>query len=346
MNGRYFILFHIIVLSFLVTSCKIEDANMSWVQSQSAPEGRAASAYCSVDSKAYIMGGRKTGNTQLSNRSSDYAREFMIYDAATDSWSIVSMPEDITPRVLPVAVSQDNFVYYGLGYNGGSVDDTTSYLRDFWRYDVILQTWERLADFPICQSAGAVAMPFENHILVTHGSGNGRSEDIIDYDILTNIWSIIKPKKEILPFPPRVENAVGVSCKDENGDTRIFMGTGFRHNSRNIWAEWLPEQGKWVKRRMLPTKGRSAAAATCSNGFVYVGGGWHYGDEQTKGKLFQDVLRYLPEDDKWEACGTLPFGRTMNLVAFTINERPYFGLGEDLEGNMNLQLWYLTKNGQ
>ncbi|MBQ7448502.1 MAG: hypothetical protein IJS73_01725 [Paludibacteraceae bacterium] len=346
MNGRYFILYFAIILSIFLTSCKLENADMSWVQAKDAPEGRAAAAYCSAGNKAYILGGRTTGNTQLSNRSDDYARQFLIYNSNTDNWSVGSMPDAISPRVLPIATSVDNSIYYGLGYNGGSVDDTTSYLRDFWRYDPGTDKWERLADFPICQSAGAVAMPLDNHILVTHGSGNGRSEYIVDYDISADTWSMIEPKKEVLPFPPRVENAVGVSCEDEAGITRVYMGTGFRHNSRNIWAEWLPEETKWKKRHMLPTKGRSAASATCAGYHIYVGGGWHYGDEQTKGKLFQDVLRYHPTEDKWESCGTLPFGRTMNLVAFTLDGQPYFGLGEDLEGNMNLELWYLIQNGQ
>ena len=54
----------------------------------------------------------------------------------------------------------------------------------------------------------------------------------------------------------------------------------------------------------------------------------------TGGEIFDSYLRYAPEKDRWEWCGTMPCGRAENLIAFTLNGIPYFGLGEDEKGHV------------
>ena len=52
----------------------------------------------------------------------------------------------------------------------------------------------------------------------------------------------------------------------------------------------------------------------------------------TGGEIFDTYLRYSPEKDRWEWCGTMPCGRAENQIAFTIDGTVYFGLGEDETG--------------
>ena len=59
----------------------------------------------------------------------------------------------------------------------------------------------------------------------------------------------------------------------------------------------------------------------------------------TGGEVFDSYLRYSPDKDGWEWCGTMPFGRAENLIAFSIDGLVYFGLGENEKGETIAEVW-------
>ena len=63
----------------------------------------------------------------------------------------------------------------------------------------------------------------------------------------------------------------------------------------------------------------------------------------TGGEVFPDILQYSPKEDEWRQAGEMPCGRAENQIAFAINGKVYFGLGEDENGTMINQLYCLEE---
>ena len=72
------------------------------------------------------------------------------------------------------------------------------------------------------------------------------------------------------------------------------------------------------------------------------GGRYHAGD-MTGGEVLDSYMRYLPAKDAWEWCGTMPCGRAENQIAFRIDGKVYFGLGEDEEGRTINKLYCIEE---
>lgn len=236
----------------------------------------------------------------------------------------------LKPRVNAVAQVLDDRIYIGLGFNGYVYRDTC-YLQDFWCYTPATGEWKRLADMPSKNTVRPVTYAIGDCIYVLYGSGTGFSRDICVYHIPTDTWS------QWHDTDYRAwsgHGKVGATCQG-----RQFIGGGF--NTRNIdqWYEIDLQHDTWTKRANIPNGARTLATCTANSRYVYVMGGRYWGGNLTTGHLYADILRYSPETEIWETCGTMPFGGTENLISFTINEHIYFGMGEDINGTIHNQLY-------
>lgn len=285
-----------------------------------APAGRACAMCFAADGVIYLAGGRVQNGS--------YPGTMLCYDTENDRWSeTATIP--LTPRVNGTVCRTEQGVFMGLGFAGGSVHMDSTYLRDWWKFEPGTGTWTQLANYPAKQTAAAVSWYDGQKVWVACGF-NGYTQEVWQYDIATDCWE--KAGEE---SPIRVMSAVAAKC-----DGRYFIGTGFHNISHSYWYEWF-EDGHWEKRSSVPGKGRHNAACSATNKAVWVIGGWHYGDSLTTGFYYDDILRYSPTDDQWTLCGTIPCGVTENGVACAVGKRVYFGLGEDKNGQLHREWYYI-----
>jgi N-acetylneuraminic acid mutarotase len=163
-------------------------------------------------------------------------------------------------------------------------------------------------------------------VYVIYGFGWNFSRDIQCYDIATDSWSTQEDKghRAYRNFGGR-----GAWC---NG--LFYYGTGYNTaNMRDWWVTDITSE-QWEQRASIPGKGRQFTACTATNEYVYLFGGQHFAGDLTGGEIFETYMRYLPTKNRWEYCGTMPCGRAQNQIAFTIDGKVYFGLGEDENGQV------------
>ena len=315
-------LFTSLLVVLLLSCCqKAQEVEVSIRRCADMPQPCASAVGFSINGEGYVFGGRTDDKSRCNH--------LYKYTPSTDTWTEISgVP--LKARVNAMAQVAGDYVYIGLGFNGYVYRDSC-YLRDFWRYNPMTNEWSRLADFPNTNTIRPVTYTVGDCIYVTYGSGPGFSREVNIYDIKTDTWSQ-------LPYNSKRawsgHGKVGATCQG-----RQFIGGGF--NTRNIdqWYEMDLEHDTWTKRTDIPHGARTLATCTANSRYVYVMGGRYWGGDLTTGHLYGDILRYSPETDSWEACGTMPFGETENLVSFTIDEHVYFGLGEDMDGNVHNQLY-------
>lgn len=312
---------HIILLTLamLTAACSsnVEEKPMKLVRCADCPVARTSGRAFVVDGTAYIWAGRSAEHA--------YHSDIWQYNADEDSWTL--LPETpLKARVRPCVCVVGEEVYMGLGFHGQYFNDST-YLRDWWCYRPKTGEWRRLQDYPSNQTLGAIAMTDGTYIYVGFGCMQHENRDIFRYDIANNQWTPMQDDTEGRHTFPSC--AQGVAAADCQG--RHFVGTGVYWKSLNYWAEFIPdgEQSTWRERASVPGRGRSCATACATSDAIYLSGGRHLGGTVTNGEVFEDVLRYDVADNKWYLCATLPDGPRENMMAWTLGDNVYFGLGND-----------------
>lgn len=298
------------------------------------PESRAAATAFAVGDRAYIVGGRTIDSDACKQHPEGYPKNMWMYDAATDAWTdLGEVPFGC--RVNATAITVDGEVYVGLGFRGYIYTDNC-YLRDWWRYNPATAERERLADFPNEYTNANVAYCADGKIYLCYGFGTyGYSRQICRYDIQTDTWAVYADNHK------RVPAAISV-MGGQVGD-RCFLGSGFNTDRLNIryWYEFDPATDTWHERAKLPA-GRIFATTIAGSNSLFVLGGRHFGGTLTTGQLYDDVLEYDLDADRWLLRGHLPEGARENAVAFEIGGCKYIGLGENSEGKIlnDLHRWH------
>lgn len=305
-----------------LTAChRTPDIEVPVTRCADMPSPRVSATAFTYAGKAYIFGGRDSTGTR-SNR-------LWCYDPASDTWSDLG-ETPLQPRVHAMAQVAGEHVYIGMGFNGWAYNDP-SYLRDFWRYTPATGDWQRLADFPTSNTVRPIPYLVGDRIYAIYPSGPGFSRDINIYDIPTDTWTTLEDDHH------RAKSGHGVfgaMCQN-----RCFLGGGFNTANLDQWWEADLTSDHWTKHHSMPDGARFLSACTANSRYVYVFGGRYWGGALTSGHLYADILRFSPETNDWETCGTMPYGEAENLVAFTIDGHIYFGLGEDINGHIHPQLY-------
>jgi len=317
-----------IALCLLLAACS-KQPEIALTVSRCAPMpdgGRASACACVLDGKAYIFAGRDTAGT--------YRNDLWQYDSQTDTWNNLGATPLIA-RVNATMVAAGGKIYAGLGYSKQKAYNDKGYQRDWWEYTPATGEWKQLAQYPTANTVAATSYVADGAIYTLFGFGYGYTKDVYRYDIAADTWTNIEitQPRAWLNFGGR-----GAMC---NG--RLYFGLGYRMDNLTQWYEVDLPTDTWQQRCSLPGKGRELAACAADNDHVYVFGGRHFAGEMTGGEIFDTYLRYAPEKDSWEWCGQMPCGRAENQVAFCINGKVYFGLGEDENGQVLNCLYRVEK---
>jgi N-acetylneuraminic acid mutarotase len=321
--AKYWIL-SIVTGIFVACEMSNPDVQYTITQCASIPSPRASATSFVIDNYAYVFGGRDSeGN---------YLNDLWKYDPQKDIWESLG----ITPlqsRVNATSCVCDGVAYIGLGFNG-LYYNSTGYLTDWWSYDPINNQWKQLSNFPGNTTARAISMAGDGELIVGYGFCYTYERDMYHYDITKDTWTFIDVHldRNPLTFPMRSFGGVGAACQG-----RYFAGTGFRKHSLSWWGEFHTE-GKWTKCKDIPN-GRTTAACTSTQDFVYVIGGMHWGGVNTTGKVLEDIQQYDPQNNSWRNVGRLPNGGLFNHIAFSIGNQIYVGLGEDENFIINNRLY-------
>ena len=300
---------YILSITIFLCSCNNTPTHIPTLVSQckDIPVGRASAIAWSVGGKGYVLGGRDSANI-LHN-------DLWEYNPITDSWQNLG-ETPLMPRVNGVACVANGTVYVGLGFHQ-SIYQSPSYLQDWWEYDPIDNTWNKLPDYPNQNTVKPNVYVQENKIYCVHGFGVGFTADIVVFDITSNQWSCIKR-------PQYIDRAcmAGTGAMLQN---RCYYGTGYNTKNLNYWYE-IDFNGKWIKRANVPGK-RQMATCVATNKYIYLAGGRKFGGTLTDGKIYNDILRYDIHNDLWTYAGTTQ-SPAENCFGFTIDGVAYIGGGE------------------
>ena len=278
-------------------------------------DGIASACAAVLDDKAYIFAGR--------DNAGNYTNSLWQYDAATDTWTKLSDCPG-KARVKAAIASYNGSLYIGLGHARSGVYTNDTYLYDWWRYTPATDSWQALSKYERKTTIAPTTFVIDNRIYVIYGSTDCFSRDITYYDSTNDTWHFIADNHR---RAKAVFCGVGTQLKG-----RIFFGLGNNTANLNQWFEADLESDRWTRRASLPAKGRAFSACSANGSHIYVFGGRYFGGELTGGEVLTDIYRYDINNDQWARYGLMPCGRAENQIAFTINGKVYFGLGEDEKG--------------
>jgi N-acetylneuraminic acid mutarotase len=319
------ILLHLIAVTAIVLCSCSDNTPTIALQIKSCaamPAPRASASACAYEGKIYVFGGR--------DAKKNYQNDLWQYDPGTDTWQQLSSCPG-KARVKAVMAAHEGSLYIGLGFSGEKVYVDSCYLRDVWRYTPADDQWTKLSDSPYPNTIGGVPCVSDGRLFVLYSTGWSQSKDIIFYDIANNRWGDIPDTGK---RPGACFGATGVPFSG-----RFFFGTGLTWRNTKQWYEVDVANDQWTPRASYPGKGRELCASCATTEYIYLFGGRCFAGEYTGGEVFGEIMRYCVDTDQWEHCGDMPCGKTENMVAVSINNIAYFGLGEDEKGTIR-NTWY------
>lgn len=320
MRIKNYILFS---LAAVMSACtNVEKRDVSVRACAVMPTGRASACACVCEGKAYVFGGR--------GQKGNYLHDLWEYDPTNDSWTDLGQ-SPMKARVNATMASCNGKIYAGLGYSALHAYNDSAYQKDWWEYTVETGQWKRLADFPCANTVNAHSFAVNGTIYVLYGFGYGFTREVWKYNPSTNTWS------EAADNIQRAKRCAGGCGAIKDGV--LYFGTGYYTMNLKGWNAADLETDTWRELASIPGKGRELSACAASNQYVYLFGGRYFGGDMTGGEVFETYMRYAPDQNRWEWCGTMPCGRAENQIAFTLNGKAYFGLGENEKGKIINQLY-------
>lgn len=194
--------------------------NDTWTEKAGFP-GQArysASGFVIGDSVLYI-------GTGTYGNSHDYLYDFWMYNPAKNSWTRKSD--------FPGLNRQDaaSFAIDGKGYLGSGLSEYMTFTRDFWKYDLVKDTWSAIQPLPE-NNATLVGFTIDGKAYLGGGTGSFpfvNSNYFLEYDPATNTWTPLKPMENVIPRYA----GIGFSIGDAG-----YFGTGFNEHNyfTDFWA--------------------------------------------------------------------------------------------------------------
>lgn len=291
------------------------------------PEARASATCFVAGETAYIAFGRGADNHSRST--------ILPYDITHDTWG-TPIVTPLKARVNACACTLGHDVYIGLGFDGSAYQRADSaYLRDWWRYDSENRTWTALAPYPNHRTDRAVAFATDEAIYVGYGFQTRYTRDMFRYDIAADRWDSVDVHVAEHAYPLRSFGGTGTTV-----DGHHYYGTGYRTQSLDWWAEFMPE-GQWVKRSTVPGGGITLAAAAAVSPYILLIGGQHVGGVGTDGRIESAIRCYNTLTDRWQTIGQLHEGR-LNHCAFAYKDTIYVAGGDNESFTPTQALWRIT----
>jgi N-acetylneuraminic acid mutarotase len=254
----------------------------NWSSGTDIPTPRSESAYASLGTKIYVIGG--TGNTAPGNK-----KIVEAYDSSSNTWttSIASLPVALNH---PAADSYNGKIYVV----GGYLDDRIATNRLFI-YDPSQNVWNEGASMPTARAA--LAAKFINGILYAVGGANSEFKKLSTneaYDPSTNSWSAKAPM-------PTARNHLSSAVVDGK---LYAIGGRTSGPSGNIKANeaYDPSTNSWSAKAPMPTA-RGGLASAAINGNIYSFGG------EAPTLVFNTNEKYDTSTNTWSTEASLPTAR-------------------------------------
>ena len=228
-------------------------------------------------------------------------------------WKQMSiLPVTVKGRHHPVAFGIGNNGYY---LTGGS--ETNQYNDDFYKYDNLNDSWEKLNDFPGVGRGYAIGIEYEGKGYTGFGTnGNADLNDLWEFDPVTEEWKSLLPCPCSGRFHPALLAAGG----------KIYVGLGGSDLFGNLQDWWAYDiaTNSWEEKATFPGVKRHHPFQFSIGEFAYVGFG--HGDG-----IFNDMYRYDSSEDKWTQMATLPAEGRVAGTQFSYNGKGYVlsGDGDD-----------------
>ena len=254
----------------------------NWSSGTDIPTPRSESAYASLGTKIYVIGG--TGNTAPGNK-----KIVEAYDSSSNTWttSIASLPVALNH---PAADSYNGKIYVV----GGYLDDRIATNRLFI-YDPSQNVWNEGASMPTARAA--LAAKFINGILYAVGGANSEFKKLSTneaYDPSTNSWSAKAPM-------PTARNHLSSAVVD--GKLYAIGGrTSGPSGNLNANEAYDPSTNTWSTKAPMPTA-RGGLASVAINGNIYSFGG------EAPTLVFNTNEKYDTSTNTWSTEASLPTAR-------------------------------------
>lgn len=280
----------------------------AWEPMASLPGGASDARHhpvtFSADGYGYLLAGSVNGVE---------ARDFMRYEALTDTWEILpDFPGAV--RSFSYATTRGTKAYVGFGGANGVP------YNDFWEYNIQTEEWTRLADCPCQPRYHPAFIQLDDKIYVGLGNNSSNLEDWWEYDILTDTWS----EKDDLPGPPRHHPFYfGI-----NGIAYVGLGHGNSVNGNlSIYRDFYkfdPSTDEWTQLNDFPGEGRVAGTQFDYNGKGYV----LSGDGEDHSFMEEgEFWEYDPQSDEWTQLTSHPGSSRWAPGNFVIENFVYFMCG-------------------
>lgn len=327
---RTFKFFALVLLVFSVVSCRDYTLSGDWAKAPSiAGVLRTAAVSFVIDDIAYVGLG-------LGDKSAEF-QSFYKYDATTGNWtSIANFPGKGRHGAVAFVVNGKGYV--GTGYISAATyptDRKKEWLKDFWCYDPVSDSWTQIDDFPGEARKDGIAFAMGDYGYVGTGEGVDAVlfKDIYSYNAVTGKWS---------------QSDIGFIGDARKGATAFVVGGhAYVCLGKASSSLYLPDNsrftpdgqggGSWVSMQALTNKPqnkqdlnygkipRSYAVSFVTdkgnNGlpYAYIALGDQNGST---------VWRYDHNRDQWFQREDVPFQyQVIQAVSFTINGYGYFTTG-------------------
>lgn len=294
-------------------------ADEAWTKVSDFPDKKAFyNSFTAIGEDAYfqecfIEGHYNVGGSTL-----------LKYSSAQQRWTRISdFPGG--KRCDPVMLILENNLYMGLGYVPYETNRCL-YQTDWWKYDLIADSWERMEDYPYYYSTKMAALAFKEKGFLISSPAMWFAEPmyVVMFDPITGKWT----KKA--NFPGRkVANCKALVMKE-----RIFMvGGDFEFIDEGVFSdylwEYLPDTDTWFRRADFPGGGRTDMHGFVVNDRIYAGYGW---EVRTGNQIYpvNDLWEYIPDRDRWEARSTISLWvPSLFTVSFGLQNAGYIGNVQD-----------------
>jgi N-acetylneuraminic acid mutarotase len=275
------------LLGMYSTSCEITGAGKgAWRREADMLSVRDGPASATIGDDVYLVGGIAEFDEDFENARSDDTVE--RFDIATGEWE--ELPP--LPRALNHAhVGAVDGVLYVLG---GALDQLRAgeATGDSWRFDPAVGRWEEIAPMPTARGEGGVAV-VDGRIYVIGGRGGGATLDTVEsYDPRTDSWS------EHASMPTR-RNHLAVAV-----DRGLIYALGGRQEddvSVPTLEVYDPAADRWEALPDMPGIKAGFALHATPSGLVALGG-----ENLDEFHLYGDVLRYRPQQRRWDRLEGMP----------------------------------------
>lgn len=340
MKRSLLIIFHLCLLSMLPTGANAQIAGglpANWQNIRPLDTGVVASAAFSIGTRAYIIGGDTSEYYGIIKK---FSNSVYRYDSTTNTWTTMKRFPG-RPRIGAVAFSLNGKGYYGLGQDttaflidstafGGQRYILRNFLRDWYEYDPLLDSFFRKADFPSTEIARAFASSFvyrtgdvggfvfgEGDFRDENGTYKGKYfDELWEYNPTTNTWT----KRANYPNGGR---SAAVAFSFDNDKLAAGLGQDGRNGVlRADMAEYNRSNNTWVLKDSFPIRNGGkvdAGSFSFANvGFVVCG---------FDGQWSKEFWQYDGTSGVWQQYPDyIDSGRHLG-VSWMIGRMGYYGTG-------------------